>query len=189
MRWVDYVWWCGRLWSNSMSAFGLASKYTWYVWLDIMLYDLFKIITSHFTWNNGQTTGTVGKLPTALCRCCILTKEMVNSSTGHDIFLTGFHGWGGKEWIFLHDIWRHLYNSVCTPTYLVWSSINKNQYLTLITRMLFQGGGVKFHRYNCTVTALRQGWMLMHPGRLTHIHEGLPTTAGTRYIMVTCVDP
>ena len=53
----------------------------------------------------------------------------------------------------------------------------------------FQGGGVRFTRYNCSVTELRQGWTLMHPGRLTHEHEGLPTTNGTRYIMVSFIDP
>ncbi|XP_064610381.1 procollagen-lysine,2-oxoglutarate 5-dioxygenase 1-like isoform X2 [Liolophura sinensis] len=53
----------------------------------------------------------------------------------------------------------------------------------------YQGGGCRFIRYNCSVTALRQGWMLMHPGRLTHYHEGLKTTAGTRYIMISFVDP
>ena len=29
----------------------------------------------------------------------------------------------------------------------------------------------------------------MHPGGLTHLHEGLPVTNGTRYIMVSFVDP
>ncbi|KAL5013601.1 hypothetical protein ScPMuIL_007871 [Solemya velum] len=53
----------------------------------------------------------------------------------------------------------------------------------------FEGGGCRFIRYNCSVLATRQGWMLMHPGRLTHFHEGLRVTKGTRYIMVTFVDP
>lgn len=52
-----------------------------------------------------------------------------------------------------------------------------------------QGGGVHFLRYNCSLIDLRKGWMLMHPGRLTHHHEGLPTTKGTRYIMVSFIDP
>lgn len=54
---------------------------------------------------------------------------------------------------------------------------------------MLQGGGVRFIRYNCTLTGLRKGWMLMHPGRLTHYHEGLTTTGGTRYIMVSFVNP
>ena len=52
-----------------------------------------------------------------------------------------------------------------------------------------QGGGVHFTRYQCSVTASRLGWALMHPGRLTHQHQGLPTTNGTRYIMVSFIDP
>uniref|UniRef100_A0A452U6J6 Procollagen-lysine,2-oxoglutarate 5-dioxygenase 3 n=1 Tax=Ursus maritimus TaxID=29073 RepID=A0A452U6J6_URSMA len=39
------------------------------------------------------------------------------------------------------------------------------------------------------VSSPRKGWGLLHPGRLTHYHEGLPTTRGTRYIMVSFVDP
>lgn len=53
----------------------------------------------------------------------------------------------------------------------------------------YEGGGCRFIRYNCSVTQSRKGWALLHPGRLTHYHEGLPVTNGTRYIMVTFVDP
>ncbi|XP_038164916.1 procollagen-lysine,2-oxoglutarate 5-dioxygenase 1 [Cyprinodon tularosa] len=53
----------------------------------------------------------------------------------------------------------------------------------------YQGGGCRFLRYHCSIQAPRKGWALMHPGRLTHYHEGLPTTAGVRYIAVTFVDP
>jgi len=53
----------------------------------------------------------------------------------------------------------------------------------------YEGGGTRFIRYNCTVTRNPRGWMLMHPGRLTHHHEGLVVTNGTRYIMVAFVDP
>lgn len=53
----------------------------------------------------------------------------------------------------------------------------------------YEGGGCRFIRYNCSVEAPRKGWALMHPGRLTHYHEGLRTTAGTRYIAVSFVDP
>ncbi|XP_048860759.1 procollagen-lysine,2-oxoglutarate 5-dioxygenase 1 isoform X1 [Brienomyrus brachyistius] len=53
----------------------------------------------------------------------------------------------------------------------------------------YQGGGCRFLRYDCSIQAPRKGWALMHPGRLTHYHEGLPTTAGTRYIAVSFVDP
>ncbi|KRY21174.1 Procollagen-lysine,2-oxoglutarate 5-dioxygenase [Trichinella patagoniensis] len=47
----------------------------------------------------------------------------------------------------------------------------------------FEGGGVRYVRYNCSVTNSPVGWALMHPGRLTHMHEGLPTTRGVRYIL------
>ncbi|KHJ41694.1 oxidoreductase, 2OG-Fe(II) oxygenase family protein [Trichuris suis] len=53
----------------------------------------------------------------------------------------------------------------------------------------YEGGGVRYVRYNCTARDLEPGWALMHPGRLTHMHEGLQTTSGTRYIMVSFVDP
>ncbi|XP_055376791.1 procollagen-lysine,2-oxoglutarate 5-dioxygenase [Condylostylus longicornis] len=53
----------------------------------------------------------------------------------------------------------------------------------------YTGGGCRFVRYNCSVTDTKKGWMLMHPGRLTHYHEGLRTTNGTRYIMISFVDP
>uniref|UniRef100_A0A6Q2X6E9 procollagen-lysine 5-dioxygenase n=1 Tax=Esox lucius TaxID=8010 RepID=A0A6Q2X6E9_ESOLU len=53
----------------------------------------------------------------------------------------------------------------------------------------FQGGGCRFHRYNCSIESPRKGWSFMHPGRLTHLHEGLPTTNGTRYIAVSFIDP
>uniref|UniRef100_A0A8D0GZQ9 Procollagen-lysine,2-oxoglutarate 5-dioxygenase 1 n=1 Tax=Sphenodon punctatus TaxID=8508 RepID=A0A8D0GZQ9_SPHPU len=53
----------------------------------------------------------------------------------------------------------------------------------------YEGVGCRFLRYNCSVRAPRKGWTLMHPGRLTHYHEGLPTTKGTRYIAVSFLDP
>ncbi|XP_059468645.1 multifunctional procollagen lysine hydroxylase and glycosyltransferase LH3 [Neocloeon triangulifer] len=53
----------------------------------------------------------------------------------------------------------------------------------------YEGGGCRFIRYNCSVLDTRKGWLLMHPGRLTHYHEGLYVTRGTRYIMVSFVDP
>ncbi|CAH0716187.1 unnamed protein product, partial [Brenthis ino] len=53
----------------------------------------------------------------------------------------------------------------------------------------YEGGGCRFIRYNCSVRDTKRGWMLMHPGRLTHFHEGLRVTEGTRYIMISFVDP
>lgn len=53
----------------------------------------------------------------------------------------------------------------------------------------YEGGGCRFIRYNCSVTDTKMGWLLMHPGRLTHYHEGLRVANGTRYIMISFVDP
>ena len=52
----------------------------------------------------------------------------------------------------------------------------------------YEGGGCRFIRYNCSVTETRKGWSFIHPGRLTHYHEGLRVTKGTRYILVSFVD-
>ncbi|XP_059152546.1 procollagen-lysine,2-oxoglutarate 5-dioxygenase 1-like isoform X2 [Physella acuta] len=59
----------------------------------------------------------------------------------------------------------------------------------VFTGYFHDGGGCRFVRYNCSITSPRKGWMFMHPGRLTHFHEGLRTTKGTRYIMISFVDP
>jgi len=53
----------------------------------------------------------------------------------------------------------------------------------------FEGGGCRFIRYNCSIIGIPKGYALIHPGRLTHYHEGLYTTKGTRYIAVSFVDP
>lgn len=52
----------------------------------------------------------------------------------------------------------------------------------------YEGGGCRFIRQNYTVKGNPPGYCLMHPGRLTHYHEGLPTTAGTRYILVSFIN-
>uniref|UniRef100_A0A915AZB8 procollagen-lysine 5-dioxygenase n=1 Tax=Parascaris univalens TaxID=6257 RepID=A0A915AZB8_PARUN len=53
----------------------------------------------------------------------------------------------------------------------------------------YEGGGVRYVRYNCTVDADQVGYAAMFPGRLTHLHEGLPVTKGTRYIAVSFLNP
>jgi hypothetical protein len=53
----------------------------------------------------------------------------------------------------------------------------------------YEGGGCRFTRYNCSVTETKLGWMIMHPGKLTHQHEGLRVQKGTRYIMISFIDP
>ncbi|VDM96070.1 unnamed protein product [Thelazia callipaeda] len=52
----------------------------------------------------------------------------------------------------------------------------------------FEGGGVRFIRYNCTLES-EVGHSMIFPGRLTHFHEGLTTTQGTRYIAVSFINP
>ena len=52
----------------------------------------------------------------------------------------------------------------------------------------FQGGGVRFLRTNCKFIPPEAGVSLIHPGKVTHRHEGLETTQGTRYIFVTFVN-
>ena len=52
----------------------------------------------------------------------------------------------------------------------------------------YSGGGTRFPRHNCTVLNHSVGHALMQPGRLTHQHEGLETTAGTRYILISFID-
>jgi GR25 family glycosyltransferase involved in LPS biosynthesis len=49
----------------------------------------------------------------------------------------------------------------------------------------YEGGGCKFLFKNASITNNPKGWVILHPGKLTHYHEGLPITAGTRYILVS----
>jgi len=67
-------------------------------------------------------------------------------------------------------------------TYTVNMALNK-------AHIDYGGGGARFLRYNCSVTDTKMGWALLHPGRLTHQHEGLPLKWGLRYLMVSFVDP
>uniref|UniRef100_A0A1I7VBP6 procollagen-lysine 5-dioxygenase n=3 Tax=Loa loa TaxID=7209 RepID=A0A1I7VBP6_LOALO len=53
----------------------------------------------------------------------------------------------------------------------------------------YEGGGIRYVRYNCTVPADQIGYAAMFPGRLTHLHEGLPVTSGIRYIAVSFLNP
>lgn len=45
----------------------------------------------------------------------------------------------------------------------------------------FEGGGTYFLNQKCSDKTMATGEILAHPGRVTHYHEGLPTTSGTRY--------
>lgn len=52
----------------------------------------------------------------------------------------------------------------------------------------YSGGGCRFIRQNLSVTDQPIGSCLLHPGRLTAYHEGLPITSGTRYILVSFIN-
>lgn len=50
----------------------------------------------------------------------------------------------------------------------------------------FEGGGTRFVKQD-VVSQGKMGYCCIHPGRITHYHEGLPITKGERYIMVSFV--
>lgn len=56
-------------------------------------------------------------------------------------------------------------------------------------RIVFAAQLMISFRQNCSVLNNAKGWLIMHPGDLTHFHEGLHVTNGTRYILVSFVDP
>ena len=52
----------------------------------------------------------------------------------------------------------------------------------------FSGGGCRFIRQDHSVVNKDIGSIVIHPGKLTHYHEGLPITDGTRYILISFVN-
>lgn len=52
----------------------------------------------------------------------------------------------------------------------------------------YVGGGCRFIRQDCSVTNTPIGFCNIHPGRLTHYHEGIPITSGTRFILVSFIE-
>lgn len=52
----------------------------------------------------------------------------------------------------------------------------------------YVGGGSRFIRQNYSITHTPIGYCNIHPGRLTHYHEGLPITSGTRFILVSFIE-
>ena len=52
----------------------------------------------------------------------------------------------------------------------------------------FEGGGCEFIHQKTTVINKDIGSVIIHPGRVTHYHQGLPITKGTRYILVSFVN-
>jgi len=52
----------------------------------------------------------------------------------------------------------------------------------------FEGGGCRFVRQNFTFNNKNIGYASMHPGKLTHYHEGLQITDGKRFILVSFIN-
>jgi procollagen-lysine,2-oxoglutarate 5-dioxygenase len=52
----------------------------------------------------------------------------------------------------------------------------------------FEGGGCYFIPQQHFLEHKQIGHVSMHPGRLTHYHEGRPITSGTRYILVSFIE-
>ena len=52
----------------------------------------------------------------------------------------------------------------------------------------YEGGGTHFIKTDYTKKNCQMGTMLLHPGRVTHYHQGLPITKGKRYILVAFID-
>ena len=51
-----------------------------------------------------------------------------------------------------------------------------------------EGGGTRFIRHDYKHLTQKPGYCVIFPGRLTHYHEGLETTKGTRYILVSFIE-
>jgi hypothetical protein len=49
----------------------------------------------------------------------------------------------------------------------------------------FKGGGTYLPKYKLTTQPCQKGYVMCHPGSITHLHGGRPVTEGTRYILVT----
>lgn len=52
----------------------------------------------------------------------------------------------------------------------------------------FEGGGCRFIRQNIDLVNKDIGVATIHPGKLTHYHQGIPITKGKRYILVSFID-
>ena len=52
----------------------------------------------------------------------------------------------------------------------------------------YEGGGYRFIRQNFNFYQENVGHCCIHPGKVTHYHEGLPTTKGVRYILVSFIE-
>ena len=67
-------------------------------------------------------------------------------------------------------------------------AINNASLINATTENDFEGGGCHFVRQNKSVINKDIGSVIIHPGRLTHYHKGLPISSGVRYIMVSFIN-
>jgi len=51
----------------------------------------------------------------------------------------------------------------------------------------YEGGGCRFVRQNKIVNNKKIGYCTLHPGKLTHLHEGLTVTSGLRYVFISFI--
>lgn len=65
-----------------------------------------------------------------------------------------------------------------SSTYTVNLSLNKD----------FEEGGCHFVKQNKTVINKDIGSIIIHPGKITHYHQGLSISSGTRYILVSFIN-
>ena len=53
----------------------------------------------------------------------------------------------------------------------------------------FEGGGAYFLKYKASDgDYMDRGMGIIHPGKLTHKHKGVPITSGTRYVLVSFIN-
>ncbi|VDD74676.1 unnamed protein product [Mesocestoides corti] len=107
----------------------------------------------------------------------------------YPIQLKIFEGYSDKPWARMNFVVRYMPGEQPflrfhhdASTYTLDMALNR-------AHVDYEGGGVHFPRYGCKLVETRVGWPLIFPGRLTHLHEGLETTSGIRYIFVTFVNP
>jgi hypothetical protein len=73
---------------------------------------------------------------------------------------------------------------ICCSLYDEWAGWSCSAQCILLNNE-FTGGGVEFTRDNCSCNATIPGFLMIHPGKVTHNHKRFPITDGTRYVLVS----
>ena len=73
---------------------------------------------------------------------------------------------------------KSLRNHHDSSTYTINICLNKD----------FEGGGCHFIKDDLKIINKDIGTMILHPGKLTHYHSGLPITSGKRFILVSFIN-